>query len=311
MVEPITLIYILGMPYSGSSLVALALGSDPRTLNAGEVIYLENDYNGGAGACLCGSRLRDCPFWEAFTSAQECDGRRPGLVFSHRPALRLDPIDAERSFRLKLAGWLGATTLRLSELESVQGYRQRHLNFLRDIAEFAGVDTVVDASKLPIRLGLLQGMPEIDLKVLWVRRPVRSAYAARLKRAKRRNRFYSQWLSPYYIVWALLQHFRIRLAYRRIEPSARDTMSLDDFAQEPAKLERTMSRLLGRPFRLRRDGRKLITDGQHVFTGNRWMIRPGQATTSVHLSSPTADELTSFERGIYTLFARVVPALRG
>jgi len=307
--EQTTVLYILGNPYSGSTLFSLSLGTINRMLNLGEVVLLENDYNNGYGRCLCGKQLKDCAFWSLFVHRYCASGQSPGLDFKNRPRERLDPIDRS-SVTGTLAELCGISPGLVYGRAAVERYRRKAVNFIRDAARLTGARFVVDASKMPRRLQLLIDDPQIDVRVVWIAKPLHSAYASRLKRARRRNRHYTPLFAPYYVLLMLVQHLRLARAFQKTEPSRRTKLALSSLVEDPQHVEGVMSALLGTPIRLEIEGGILSVGDQHVFTGNRWITAQTQPLRYVPLKLAPDPPLSLFERWSYALFSAVLPVLR-
>lgn len=304
-----TLIYILGMPYSGSTLVSLGLGTANSTLNLGEIVLLENDYNNGRTSCICGKRLYDCSFWSAFVSRYRDSGERPGFDFDNRPRQRYDPIDGS-SLAGTLAEVCGIAPERVYGRAAVERYRTKAVNFIRDTARLTGAQFIVDASKTPRRLKLLLDDPDVDVRVVWVAKPLRSAYASKLKRARRKNRFYTPVFAPYYVAWVLLQHLRLASTFRKVDPSRRATVAFNAFIKEPQHLTEAVSALLDAPIALAIERGTMRVGYQHVFTGSRWITAQTGPLRHVPLKQVPDPPLSLFERWSYAVFAAVFPVLR-
>ena len=75
-----TVIFILGLPFSGSTLAAAALGSSENVFNCGEVSYVEKDWK-PRRPCSCGQQLDLCPHWTAIRAEMRANSAQglPGL----------------------------------------------------------------------------------------------------------------------------------------------------------------------------------------------------------------------------------------
>lgn len=63
-----TVIYLLGLPYSGTTLIAVLLGKSAEVFNAGELNFVENDYH-PAKKCSCGELVDECKAWSPVLEA--------------------------------------------------------------------------------------------------------------------------------------------------------------------------------------------------------------------------------------------------
>ena len=71
--KPDRLVYILAASHSGSTLLAMILGSHPEVCTVGELkatsLGNADDY-----PCSCRRRIRDCPFWTRIRSDMAARG---------------------------------------------------------------------------------------------------------------------------------------------------------------------------------------------------------------------------------------------
>lgn len=57
-----TIVFIIGGGHSGSTILDMALGSSPNAFSLGEICYLPDEIINNT-PCVCGKRIRQCPFW--------------------------------------------------------------------------------------------------------------------------------------------------------------------------------------------------------------------------------------------------------
>lgn len=303
MTAPPQVLLILGLPYSGSTLLAALLGNAPGIENASEVNFLENDYHADK-ICTCGARITDCVFWPRLIARLEADAAagQPTLTFTK--AARSHPIDARRKgARVRLAQLLGRPPEAIFGTEEMARYGAAHTHFFASWAALTGARTVVDASKSAGRLDVLARFGALDLRVVWLSRAPLAAFAARLKRARRRNRFYVQALAPYYLVLQALQRRQARKTFETVPPARRLTLSFEALLADPAAAEAALSDLLGRnatdPVRFGLAGTPpaVTLEPQHGYAGNVWRIGArGEALTVTLEPGRASDPLGWFER---------------
>jgi len=170
--RPITrLAYILSASHSGSTLLAMLLNAHPDVCSVGE---LKATSLGDVERyrCSCGEFIRQCPFWNRVRDALALRG------------ISFDIARAGTDFRLngrgltrRLAGALhrGAVfercrdfALGLSPVWRAQfpEIRGRNAALVDAIRELTGAKTVVDSSKVALRLKYLLRGPEFDVKVI-------------------------------------------------------------------------------------------------------------------------------------------------
>lgn len=177
------LIYLAAASHSGSTLTAMLLGAHPELCSVGELKAVnlgdEESY-----LCSCKTLAKECPFWGGVTkrmtnrghnfsiSNAQTDirtGSSPYTARLLRPLVRGPIMESIRDSLLSISPvWR-------KQLPFLQ---QRNADYARSIAEQAGVETVVDSSKIGIRLKYLLKNPDLDIKVIWVVRDGRGVSLA-------------------------------------------------------------------------------------------------------------------------------------
>jgi len=150
-------LYVSGVPRSGSTLVGKILGELDKTAYIGEFWALPGQLHGD-GTCGCNCALSNCPYWskldmddlslDAFDRVAHSERVRDLLVNPNGVAEDTAPV--------------------------AQLYRQ--------VQSLFDASTVVDTSKFPSYLHVLDQTPEIDLKVLHLVRDPRAVVYSWLKR---------------------------------------------------------------------------------------------------------------------------------
>lgn len=280
------LIYVLGLPFSGSTLFALALGNDERFFNAGEISFIEHDFN-AVRRCSCGEPLNSCGFWAPLAEELRQAGT-PTLDLAGRVGPR------ERGSRASLAN-----------------YAARHADFVRRLARCADCRFVLDASKSAHRLQVLSTRSDLPIRVIVLRRNSRDVLAARIKRARRRNRMYVQALAPLFVAWLVNHLFQIQRTLRNFHSEEVVTIGFPEFLMCPEATEHRLSEWLGEDVRLSIDGDRLSLDRvQHVFTGNTWIKTLNFGGEPLRVRDAPPDPLASFERLTFRLAYALIPILR-
>jgi hypothetical protein len=165
------LVYILAPSHSGSTLLAMLLGSHPEICSAGE---LKATSLGPVLSyrCSCGQLIGECPFWQAVKAAMA----RRGVTFDVTASmadLRSGASPAMRRLLRPLHRGRVLEALRDLALRSVPGWRA-HLAHIQDVntalvqslAECSGARVVVDSSKIGIRLKYLLTNAALSVKVI-------------------------------------------------------------------------------------------------------------------------------------------------
>ncbi len=155
---PVEVLFVGGMPRSGSTLLDLLVGQLPDHCDVGELFYM---WQGGAlrdQRCACGEPFSACPFWTAV--GQQAFGG-------------WDRIDVSEVLRLQRS--VDATSrLPLHAMRRfLPGHRARTERYLeltrrvyRAVSEVSGARIVVDSTKRPSTAYLLAADPRIGLRVV-------------------------------------------------------------------------------------------------------------------------------------------------
>lgn len=172
-VEKQKLVYIAAASHSGSTMTAMLLGAHPDLCSVGELkaIHLgdTNQY-----LCSCDSKILECEFWSGVTQKMAKKGHDFGIENAQmdirsnatpyvqkllKPLVRGRLLEYVRDFSLSLSPhWR----------RNLKWLQKRNVDYISSIAEQAGVSTVVDSSKIGIRLKYLLKNPALDIKVVWV-----------------------------------------------------------------------------------------------------------------------------------------------
>jgi hypothetical protein len=178
-VERTRLVYLLGPSHSGSTLLALLLGSHPEIATVGE---LKQTSLGDLERyrCSCGVEILHCPFWSAVRDDLRKGGWAftPGdgstdLVAGTGPYVRrlLRPLHRGSAFEL-------GRDLALHTAPSWRGHLARwqraNARLAEAVSRLTGKKVVVDSSKIGIRLKYLLRNPALDVRVVRVIRDGRA-----------------------------------------------------------------------------------------------------------------------------------------
>jgi hypothetical protein len=163
--RPLQVLYVAGVPRSGSTLTDLMLDQLPGHVGVGELHYLWRNGVLHNNLCACGARFHDCPFWaqvghQAFggwsrQDAEEVIGLQdsvdrtvkiPRLLLRHR----------DRGFR--------------ADLDAYSDVLRR---VYRAVLDTSGAEVVVDSSKRPSMAYVLRSMPDVELYLAHVVRDPR------------------------------------------------------------------------------------------------------------------------------------------
>lgn len=163
----VTVLFLAGMPRSGTHLVSLAVADGRRAVALGELVHLWDRSLIGDGRCACGAAFSGCAFW-----------RQVGTVAFGG----WDRVDAERLVELRARLDRLARVPRLVAPhggrpggdDEAGDYAGHYARIHRAAREITGADAVVDASKQPALAFHLARAGAIDLRVVHVVRDPRA-----------------------------------------------------------------------------------------------------------------------------------------
>ncbi|WP_299659935.1 sulfotransferase [uncultured Psychromonas sp.] len=177
------LVYLAAASHSGSTMTAMLLGAHPDLCSVGE-LKANNLGDKNSYLCSCKKLVNDCDFWLGVTGKMAAKGHdfcisdagtnirtgaTPFILRLLKPLVRGSFIELFRDSLLSLSPvWR----------KNLPYLQKRNSDYVRSIAEQANVDTVVDSSKIGIRLKYLLRNPDLDIKVIWVVRDGRGVSLA-------------------------------------------------------------------------------------------------------------------------------------
>ncbi len=155
------LVYIMGRPHSGSTILDILLGNGREVSGVGQLV---SDINLPLNPCGCGARICDCPFWRQVRTRVEalgCDWEKDGQAL-------VDQAHIRRFWSTWRAADDDPAQRRLAEISHI---------IARAVTEVSGKRLMLDSSKEPTRgLLLMRYLPEARF-IRLVRDP-RSAVAS-------------------------------------------------------------------------------------------------------------------------------------
>lgn len=305
-------VYILGYPYSGSTLFSLALGNSRHLVNLGGVSYLENDYKEKT-RCLCGNCLAECKFWQKIK--KELDERQ------------IDRPEAS-SFQLNSEGRLSGpdkrhksvmTMLKLAldvnkafPARELEDYALKNERFFNVVSEVTGGELIVDVAKSPYRLQILLQRTDLDFKVIWLKRNMKGLFTSKIKRVKRRSRFYFPFFHAIiYIFWALNYYWSCNKVYNKLQDGQKCVVMYEDFIKTPGLVQEALTGFLDTDINFSIGKNYIIPIlNQHVYVGNRWLF-PKKRLTEVQIrTDPSTEKIGRIEAFLYGIFSLIFPVLR-
>lgn len=301
-----TVIYLMGLPYSGTTLFALLLGKSIEIFNAGELNFAENDYHAHK-TCSCGELVSRCEAWApVIDAAREMANRgERTLLFTGSQDLRA--IDARKGpIWKKVLKAVHAPPEWIYGRDEVVDYATRHATFIKTVAKERNVSFVLDASKTMARLKALDAHTDLEVTVMYVKRSILESYAARIKRAKRRDKSYNAIKSPFLLFEILIRVWLFQRAISRSPDARYIVIDYESFVGDPSTYERELSLKLGTNVDFQLRDHKFSVRNSHVWTGNVWLTRNAEANEEIELrQSDSIASLTKNEKAVYRIFSPV------
>jgi hypothetical protein len=136
--DDLHVLYVAGLPRSGSTVLGYLLGRLPSLTFVGELAYFWRRFAEGE-LCSCGASLADCPFWSAVV------GKAFGEMTCER-ARELNRLERQITRNLPV---LGLAPVRWSTRwsERICVMLEERAQLYQSIAEIAGAQYIVDSGK--------------------------------------------------------------------------------------------------------------------------------------------------------------------
>lgn len=235
---PIKLIYIAGYGRSGSTLLDIALGTQPGIMGAGEVTTLARHVWPNGEYCACGARVPDCPTWQPIVA-----GWQDGAVAQF--------LRDYRRMQERTEGLVGRYR-RFGDRSRAE-HAERTVRLFHSMAKVTGRSILVDSSKLPGRGFALAGLAGVELFVVHLVRDGRGVAWSLMKRhARQVEQGVQRDLRPKPVLytaarWAMINLATERLC-RRLGPSHAMRVRYEDFVADPgAIIQAIVTRLNAAP----------------------------------------------------------------
>jgi hypothetical protein len=274
-------IYVLGLPYSGSTLFSATLGTSPNVINLGEVNFLENDWHDNK-LCSCRANINECKFWSRVALRLKSQEEHSSSTLNLSTAAELDAVDRRKtSISQTLALFFGVSLETIFGREHLSIYALKHEKFFNAVSEEFSADMLLDCSKTGPRLEALSKFSDVDLRVVHFRRNLSMIFASRLKRARKRNRLYSPALAFLYIGWLLHHLLSIKRTLHRIDGINLIEVDYEDFCAKPEATAVRLSRWLKKPIYPKVENGIVDLGCSHIYTGNIWLSKGGNSKTEL------------------------------
>lgn len=270
----VKVLYIVGFPRSGSTLLERLLSEDAGLLPAGELRRIWERGFLGNELCSCGQPFLSCPFWT--TIVNEAFGGPDG-VDAVAMASAIAALETRRTRRREIARRLTS-----SSRSSPGPLDETLLALYRAIAKVSGAPALVDSSKDSAYAFLLSNIEGIDIHVVHLVRDSR-AVAHSWQRRRRRPEIVDReafmplirptgsaagWnarnISAESLRWFSPRYTRLRYEDLTSDPASQLARLLDNPEGKPLRGAEDLSSLYhtvsGNPSRLERGPLKVKTD---------------------------------------------------
>lgn len=169
--DKVRLVYILAASHSGSTLLAMLLGSHPEICTVGE-IKMTSLGDIDRYRCSCGMQIKQCPFWNGISADMakydfSFDITAPGtdIRSGATPYIRklLSPLHRGPFWEMLRDTALAMSATWRSALPQMQ---VRNLALMKCLINRTRKMVIVDSSKIGLRLKYLLKNPGLDIKVV-------------------------------------------------------------------------------------------------------------------------------------------------
>lgn len=156
------LVYLMGMPFSGTTLLSRIVSMHPEIASIGEMVNVINMVDRGSYLCSCGERLSECQFWLGVKTKMGHEGHDFDLMdFTIKPPKRIAGI-IYRGGRLvsdnpSAFGYFKAIARAFSVCLADSSLTHRMRAFSKCVLEQSDKSIFFDASKDPNLLFYLVG----------------------------------------------------------------------------------------------------------------------------------------------------------
>jgi hypothetical protein len=179
-------VFLTSQAYSGSTLLAFLLGAHPEIATVGEMTGLVPMENPSEYLCSCETRIKECDFWKAVTSAMQAHGFTFDVMdfgtrfeLGSHPVIRRLRTGSLRSHSLEtirdlvFRAWPGHT----GELRALAA---RNEALAQSVLEVTGKRVFLDSSKVHMRIKYLLQYSNLDISVIHLVRDARGVVTSTL-----------------------------------------------------------------------------------------------------------------------------------
>lgn len=155
---PLRVLYVAGMPRSGSTLLERMLGALPGVCGLGEVVWLWSRGVRENARCGCGEHFWDCPFWQGV-------GEQAFGGWSNVDPDRMDHL-RRRVDDVKYVGQLLVGRGRRGFRDELAEYTDAFRRVYAAARDVSGAEIVIDSSKHTSLAYCLRHVDDLDLRMV-------------------------------------------------------------------------------------------------------------------------------------------------
>lgn len=272
MAEQTTVLFLLGYPRSGSTILGNVLGEVEGFFHGGELHYLwERNLLVGKRRCGCGATLAECELWSG--ALRRLDELTGGVDAAQvvRLQRQLHARSVGLPSRLRVGRAPGGSALRDYAVVTAALYRS--------LAETTGARVIVDSSKWPAYAAAARVAPGVRSLLVHLVRDVRGVVYSRSRRLARERSDGTLRVDRPRLVRDALRWARLNAAAETACRSAGPSslrVRYEDFVDRPQAVLRGIVEALGMSL-----GDDVVRDGtvelgtNHTTGGNRGRFRTG------------------------------------
>jgi hypothetical protein len=295
--ESPNLAYILAVSYSGSTLLAMLLGSQPEAATVGEMrapaVGEPDTY-----LCSCGEHIKKCRFWREVSDRMA----KRGIAGFDITEARLSIHDAENRYlrrlldplpRGPLLEMVRGTALSLSPAwpGHLHNVHRRNGALVEVLQEVTSAKVVIDSSKIALHLKYLLKSPDLRIKVIHLVRDGRAVTMSMLGHGFKRGS-HQETVAAAALSWRRNNEAAERVL-AEMPASQKVHLQYEELCRRPEETLRGLCKFLGM------DTRDIVLDfrarQQHIL-GNDMRLKSG---TDIRLDERWRTGLTTEDLGTF------------
>jgi hypothetical protein len=303
----VRILYLAGMPRTGSTVLGQALGGLPDTIFVGELNFFWRRF-AGRELCSCRRPLPACPFWAAVVSRAHGDvspGRARALAELERRILRTQAPLGLVPARWPVRRAAGVATMLAERAE-----------LYRAVARVAGASWIVDAGKEPVFGSFLARADQVSLATVHLVRDPRGvafSWQKRIRSDSEPSDMPRHSAAMTAAEW-LLQNLLVQLSLRQLS-HAYVRVRYEDLVARPADVVQGISRATGHatagPAPPAASRGPTGINGHHLVAGNPGVRQQAGTGLKLRLDDEWRTQLPRADRLVVTAVCAALMAAYG